>query len=166
MSFIKSAKPLPSSKGKGGRGSVVLHSGRRGLNTYTHVFMKVDRSYNTSIKSEYPSLNRTKGLDEIIQLKNWNTSNPNYINKQVYSILKFDATQVSLYQNLLSSTGSITFGVDGNTINGTSPAGFGKIKEIVLFQRFQWSDIRRVNMPKEIEKQRFLDIATFKDRFV
>ena len=165
MSFIKSVKPLPV-RGKGGRGSILLHSGRRELNTYNTVFMKVDRSYNTCVKSEYSSLNSTKGLDEIIQLKNWNTSNTNYMNKQVFRILRFDYIWVYIYQKLLASTGTSTLGFNGNTIDGTSPARLWKIKTEVLFWRFQWSDIRWVHIPKRTIKQRFLGVHTLKDRVV
>lgn len=95
------------------------------------------RSYNTCVKSENSSLNRTKGLDEITRLKNRNTKNPNYINKQLFRILRFDDIWVSVYQKLSTSDGSLTPGVDGNTIDGTSPAKLKGIKAEVLSGRFQ-----------------------------
>jgi len=88
------------------------------------------------------------------------------MNQQLFRILRFDDTWVSVYQKLSASTGSLTPGVDGNTIDGTSPSRLGKIKAEVLSGRFQWSDIKRVYIPKGGGKQRPLGIPTFKDRVV
>jgi hypothetical protein len=122
---------------KGGRGSVVFHSERRELNIYTSVNVRLGRSYNTCVKSNNPLLNRAKGLDEITQLKNRNTLNPNYINKQLFRILRFDDTWVSVYQRLSASTGSFTSSVDNKTIDSASLFRLQKIKIEVLSGRFQ-----------------------------
>lgn len=134
---MKPVKPLLISQSKGGRGPVVLHFGGRGLNTYTSVNMRMGRSYNTCVTLENSLLNRTPGLDEITRLKNRNTKNPNYINKQLFRILRFDDTWVSVYQKLSTSDGSLTPGVDGNTIDGTSPSKLRGIKVEVLSGKFE-----------------------------
>lgn len=134
---MKPVKPLLFSLSKGGRGSVVLHSEGRGLNTYTSLYLRMGRSYNTCVKSENSSLNRTEGLDEITRLKNRNTKDSNYINKQLFRILRFDDTWISVYQKLSTSDGSLTPGVDGNTIDGISSAKLIRIKAEVLSGRFQ-----------------------------
>nr|QFP99055.1 hypothetical protein [Rhizaria sp.] len=165
MLFMKPLKPLFFVLNKGGRGPVVLHSEGRGLNTCTFS-LKMGRSYNTSVNSSSPLLNRATGLGEIMLLKNRNTLDTNYVNRQLFRILRHDDTWVSVYQKLSASTGSKISDVDGKTIDGTSLFRLQKIKVAVLSGEFKWSNIKRVFIPKGGGKMRFLGIPTFNDRIV
>ena len=131
MSIMIPVKPL-FVQSKGGRGPVVFYSKRRGLNTYTSVNIRLGRLYNTCVKSNNSLLNRAKGLHEIIQLKNRNALYPNYINKQLFRVLRFDDTWVSAYQKLLISEGNLTSGINSKTIDGTTLFRLQKIKVEVL----------------------------------
>lgn len=151
---------------KGGRGSVVLLSEGRELNTYTSFYMKEGRSYSTSVISEDPPLNRARGLDEIIHLKNRNTENPNRINKQLFRILRFDDTWVSVYQKLFMTAEGLTPSAHSNTIDDTSLIRLQKIKVEILCGNFKWSDKKKIYIPKSGRKLRYLSTLTFKDNLV
>lgn len=135
--IVKSVKSLPSTS-KDGRGIVVpQYRVGRILNTYTSKNYGKGRSYKTDSKSNIPLLNRAIGINEIESIKNRNAVKSNYVNKQLFRILRHNDIWVSVYQKLSDNIGSLSAGSDNKTIDGTSLLRLQKIKVEVLSGKFQ-----------------------------
>ena len=161
---------------KEGRGSVVFCSRRRDLNTYTY-FKKTKRFYSVNKiqdKSYWSSKSKNvqvpngplKIQDELRSLYNRNLYNDNWINKDLFRILRHIDLWIIAYVKLSKKPGSITIGIDKYTIDGTSFKTIKALQKSVLTCEFRWGSIKRVTIPKPNVKESALGVPKFQDRLV
>ena len=70
------------------------------------------------------------------------------------------------YARLQSNTGAMTQGVTEETVDGMSQAKIAKIIEAIRYERWRWSPVRRVDIPKRNGKTRPLGVPTWSDKLV
>lgn len=71
------------------------------------------------------------------------------------------------YSRLYKNNGAMTKGVTEETIDGMSMEKINKIIESLRFERYRWTPVRRVHIPKKDKKQtRPLGLPTFSDKLL
>ncbi len=129
--------------------------------------MTQDRSYcfTSRILKGQPN-GEKKAFQELDNLKKRNENDKNWINKDLFRMLRHIEIWVSVYQKLSTKQGATTSGADNKTIDGTSLKTLKILRDAVLTSKFKWGEIRRTYIPKPNGKERPLGIPTFQDRLV
>ena len=70
------------------------------------------------------------------------------------------------YRKLYSNTGAMTPGVTGETVDGMSLAKIAHIIDTVRTERWRWSPVRRIYIPKKNGKRRPLGLPTWSDKLL
>ena len=70
------------------------------------------------------------------------------------------------YAKLYRNSGSMTRGATRETVDGMSMAKIDAIIEALRFERYRWTPVRRVQIPKSNGKTRPLGIPTWSDRLL
>ncbi|MEQ4725929.1 reverse transcriptase domain-containing protein [Nonomuraea sp. B19D2] len=70
------------------------------------------------------------------------------------------------YGRLYANHGAMTPGADGQTVDGMSLGTIGRIIEALRHERFRWSPVKRVYIPKKNGKRRPLGLPTWTDKLV
>ena len=70
------------------------------------------------------------------------------------------------YGRLYSNHGAMTPGVDGETVDGMSQAKIGRIIDALRHERYRFTPVRRVYIPKKNGKRRPLGLPSWSDKLV
>src|SRR5215831_20771472 len=70
------------------------------------------------------------------------------------------------YARIYKNDGAMTQGITSETIDGMSQDKIAKIIEAIRFERWQWTPVRRVEIPKSNGKMRPLGIPTWSDKLL
>ena len=70
------------------------------------------------------------------------------------------------YAKLYKNEGAMTPGMTGETVDGMSQKKIADIIEAIRYERWQWTPVRRVEIPKSNGKMRPLGIPTWSDKLV
>lgn len=70
------------------------------------------------------------------------------------------------YGNIYSNDGAMTKGVTEETVDGMSLEKINKIIEAIRFERYRWTPVRRIYIPKKNGTTRPLGIPTWSDKLV
>ena len=70
------------------------------------------------------------------------------------------------YAHIYRNDGAMTQGVTEETADGMALEKIGSIIEALRYERYRWTPVRRVNIPKKNGKTRPLGIPTWSDRLV
>ena len=72
-----------------------------------------------------------------------------------------------VYSNqVYSNQGAMTKGITAETVDGMSLAKIDRIIDALRYERFRWTPVRRVNIPKPNGKTRALGIPTGPDKLL
>jgi len=86
--------------------------------------------------------------------------------ERVYRLLFSPAMFLTAYANLYTNKGAMTKGTTPETADGMSLAKIEAIIEEIRHERFRWTPVRRILIPKANGKMRPLGIPTWKDKLV
>ena len=70
------------------------------------------------------------------------------------------------YAKLYKNKGAMTPGTTEETVDGMSQAKMAKILEAIRYERWRWTPVRRVALPKRNGKMRPLGMPTWSDKMV
>jgi len=70
------------------------------------------------------------------------------------------------YGRIYKNDGALTKGTTDETVDGMSQAKIDAIIEAIRFERFQWTPVRRVEIPKKDGRTRPLGLPTWTDKMV
>ena len=70
------------------------------------------------------------------------------------------------YGRLYSNQGAMTRGTTADTVDGMSLAKIDRLIDALRYERFRWTPVRRVNIPKPNGKTRPLGIPTWTDKLL
>ena len=70
------------------------------------------------------------------------------------------------YARLYKNDGAMTPGTTEETVDGMSQEKIAKIIEAIRYERWQWTPVRRVEIPKSNGKMRPLGMPTWSDKMV
>jgi group II intron reverse transcriptase/maturase len=70
------------------------------------------------------------------------------------------------YAKLYKNDGAMTPGITEETVDGMSQAKIAKIIEAIRYERWHWTPVRRVEIPKSNGKMRPLGMPTWSDKMV
>jgi group II intron reverse transcriptase/maturase len=70
------------------------------------------------------------------------------------------------YARLYKNNGALTQGITSETVDGMSQDKIAKITEAVRFERWHWTPVRRIEIPKSNGKTRPLGIPTWSDKLL
>src|SRR5437867_6751817 len=70
------------------------------------------------------------------------------------------------YGRLYSNQGAMTPGVDGETVDGMSQAKIGRIIDSLRHERYRFTPVKRVYIPKKNGKRRPLGLPSWSDKLV
>lgn len=73
---------------------------------------------------------------------------------------------VAAYTELATHKGSLTAGINGETIDGSSVEKLEQLMDDLRNKQFRWTSVRRVYIPKSNGKKRPLGIPSWQDRVV
>jgi group II intron reverse transcriptase/maturase len=73
---------------------------------------------------------------------------------------------LAAYRKLYSNAGAMTPGVTGETVDGMSLAKIGLVIGTVRRERWRWSPVKRIYIPKRNGKQRPLGLPTWSDKLL
>jgi len=86
--------------------------------------------------------------------------------ERVYRSLFNPELFLAAYANLYSNKGAMTKGTTTETVDGMSLAKIKAIIEEIRLERFRWTPVRRILIPKTNGKMRPLGIPTWRDKLV
>jgi len=86
--------------------------------------------------------------------------------EDVYRQLFNPTLYLKAYGKIYRNAGAMTKGMTDETADGMSLKKIESIIEEIRFERFRWTSVRRVYIPKKDGKQRPLGIPTWKDKLV
>jgi group II intron reverse transcriptase/maturase len=70
------------------------------------------------------------------------------------------------YARTYKNDGALTQGITSETVDGMSQEKIAKIIEAIRFERWQWTPVRRIEIPKSNGKMRPLGIPTWSDKLL
>ena len=86
--------------------------------------------------------------------------------ENIYRLLYNRNLYLRAYGGLYSNQGAMTKGTTAETVDGMSLAKIDRIIEELRYERFRWSPVRRVNIPKPNGKTRALGLPTWTDKLL
>src|SRR5215510_15004224 len=86
--------------------------------------------------------------------------------EDVYRQLYNPAMYLRAYARIQSNEGAMTPGITEETVDGMSQAKIAKIIEAIRYERWRWTPVRRVEIPKSNGKMRPLGMPTWSDKMV
>lgn len=86
--------------------------------------------------------------------------------ENVYRMLFNKNLYLTAYGNLYRNQGAMTKGTTDETVDGMSPDKIDRIIALVRYERYHWSPVRRVLIPKQNGKKRPLGIPTWSDKLL
>ena len=86
--------------------------------------------------------------------------------ENIYRLLYNRNLYLRAYGRLYSNQGAMTKGTTAETVDGMSLAKIDRIIEAQRYERFRWTPVRRVNIPKPNGKTRPLGIPTWTDKLL
>ena len=84
----------------------------------------------------------------------------------VYRQLYTPDMYLRAYARIYTNDGAMTRGVTGETVDGMSQAKIAQIIEAIRTERWKWTPVRRVEIPKSNGKTRPLGIPTWSDKLL
>jgi hypothetical protein len=87
-----------------------------------------------------------------------------YVN--LFQLLSTKDLLIQAYKNIRSNSGSMTPGVDDKTLDGINDESFVKLIKELITEKFKFTSVKRVYIPKSNGKTRPLGIPTSKDKIV
>lgn len=109
----------------------------------------------------------TKGLKRLIEIgKLSKKKGPLWKHKDLFRILNKIDIWISAYDKVRSSTGALTPGVNQETAEGFSIKKLEIIKNLVLQEKYEFSSVKEIHIPKSNGKKRPLGIPVFSDKVV
>lgn len=89
-----------------------------------------------------------------------------HLDEDVYRQLYNPQLYLRAYSRIYKNDGALTTGITEETADGMSTAKIGTIIEQLRCERFQWTPVRRVEIPKKNGKKRPLGIPTWTDKLL
>ena len=86
--------------------------------------------------------------------------------ENIYRLLYNRNLYLRAYGRISSNKGALAKGVTAETMDGMSLAKIDRIIEALRYERFRWTPVRRVNIPKPNGKTRPLGIPTGPDKLL
>ena len=86
--------------------------------------------------------------------------------ENIYRLLYNRNLYLRAYGHLYSNQGAMTKGTTAETVDGMSLAKIDRIIEALRYERFRWTPVRRVNIPKPNGKTRALGLPTWTDKLL
>ena len=86
--------------------------------------------------------------------------------ENIYRLLYNRNLYLRAYGRISSNKGALTKGVTAETMDGMSLAKIDRIIKALRYERFRWTPVRRVNIPKPNGKTRPLGIPTGPDKLL
>ena len=86
--------------------------------------------------------------------------------ENIYRLLYNRNLYLRAYGRIYSNQGATTEGATAETMDGMSLAKIDRIIEALRYERFRWTPVRRVNIPKPDGKTRALGIPTGPDKLL
>ena len=86
--------------------------------------------------------------------------------ENIYRLLYNRNLYLRAYGRIYSNQGATTKGVTAETVDGMSLAKIDRIIEALRNERFRWTPVRRVNIPKPNGKTRALGLPTWTDKLL
>ena len=86
--------------------------------------------------------------------------------ENIYRLLYNRNLYLRAYGRIYSNQGATTEGITAETVDGMSLAKIDRIIEALRYERFRWTPVRRVNIPKPNGTTRALDIPTGPDKLL
>ena len=86
--------------------------------------------------------------------------------ENIYRLLYNRELYLRAYGRLYSNQGAMTKGTTAETVDGMSLAKIDRIINELRYERFRWTPVRRVNIPKPNGKTRPLGIPTWTDKLL
>ena len=84
----------------------------------------------------------------------------------IYRLLYNRELYLRAYGRLYSNQGAMTKGTTAETVDGMSLAKIDRIIDELRYERFRWTPVRRVNLPKPNGGTRPLGIPTWTDKLL
>lgn len=89
-----------------------------------------------------------KGLNRLEQIRQKNTQNPNWINKDLYRLLYKEDMYVSAYEKIKRNYGALTTGTTKETFDGFSRKKILTVIETMQNNQYEFKPARRILIPK------------------
>ena len=86
--------------------------------------------------------------------------------KDVYRQMFNPDLYLRAYSRIQRNKGAMTKGITEETVDGTSLKKIRTIIELIRYERFRWTPVRRTHIPKKNGKMRPLGIPTWTDKLV
>ena len=86
--------------------------------------------------------------------------------ESIYRLLYNRNLYLRAYGRLYSNQGAMTKGTTAETVDGMSLEKIDRITDALRYERFRWTPVRRVNIPKPNGKTRPLGIPTWTDKLL
>ena len=86
--------------------------------------------------------------------------------ENIYRLLYNRNLYLRAYGRIYSNQGAMTKGITAETVDGMSLAKIDRIIDELRYERFRWTPVRRVNIPKPNGKTRPLGIPTWTDKLL
>ena len=86
--------------------------------------------------------------------------------ENIYRLLYNRKLYLRAYGRLYSNQGAMTRGTTAETVDGMSLAKIDRIIDALRYERFRWTPVRRVNLPKPNGGTRPLGIPTWTDKLL
>ena len=86
--------------------------------------------------------------------------------ENIYRLLYNRNLYLRAYGRIYSNQGATTKGITAETVDGMSLAKIDRIIEALRYERFRWTPVRRVNLPKPNGGTRPLGIPTWTDKLL
>nr|YP_009262047.1 reverse transcriptase domain; domain X [Chrysoporthe austroafricana]AMX22122.1 reverse transcriptase domain; domain X [Chrysoporthe austroafricana] len=131
-----------------------------------HSTLRENSNAAQTLSPEGKEENLSLAFEKIAKLWIANYNDHDKVYKNLKGIMNMKEIWYASYVKVRASKGSETPGVDLQTLDGTTKGKLDQLRDKVMKREFQWSNIKRVMIPKGNGKTRPLGIPTLEDRIV
>ena len=106
------------------------------------------------------------GLKRLGIIQKLNEDNPDWVNRDIFRILRKEDIWIAAYENIKGNKGALTPGVTNATLDGTSIDKLRNLQQQVLNESYKFKPVKQIMIPKANGKQRPLGLPTPNDKIV
>lgn len=93
-------------------------------------------------------------IDRLRRIRELNTVNPNFVNKDLYRWICKDAALIEAYEQIKNNKGALTPGIGSLTLEGFGRQRIDKLRESLLNESWTPKPARRIMIPKPGKKEK------------
>lgn len=107
-----------------------------------------------------------EGLKRLRTIRGLSQNNPRWVHRELFRILHKEDIWIAAYENIKGNKGALTPSVSSETLDGTSLEKLRRLQSSVTSEKYRFSPVKQILIPKPNGQQRPLGLPSANDKIV